>query len=1637
MKRLIRMLITTVFTLAVFVTASFAWFTNSEFVEPNISGYSVAAYFGGGDGSLEKPFLIKNQRHLYNLAWLQYLGYFNKKGSGIVEDKNSNKLTQFSFSIENDINMEGWNLPPIGTNYNPFIGFINGNNHTISNLKTTNNYNDFNNRKPGTVNDTNFGNIDLPAFENASSCSTIGFIGSIGETSSMNHSECSIDIAPTFTNLVLKNTTVVTNDEKTLIGSVAGYVNGVVADIGVVDNKLTFNKSANPFEDYQRVSNYTVVGYAEEEYTTQQTRTSSYIYNPTYDYTVFNFKGMGDQSEWGGSMDMYKLYTRTKNSTNGGTTNPSYVYREIRKQVTGKNYDRFDDSTYTLIDSDTQTNTQTKYYDSNSVNGAYLKDYVSNSSELYQSITTLYKDVYTITIDGAATTGYKIHDGNGHYLGFNKSTNSFINSNESNATIWLLDSNGLYTYNDEVYSETIKYYLNGTTSLKSTLSTSSYTIWSWDDVHNTFMYTYENNEYYLKYFNGQWSVNKLYYISDGTNYLGYNNNTITNYTSQSTNALWEFLDNGTIKNANNMYLRYNNGLQLSQTATVWNNNNGSLNYNGYYIQYQNSNWVAERSKNLYITQEVNGITHYLTFDYNNGNPRIVDTTNKNNATIWNFSTNEGNPSGTITTTYNNITYYIYSNNNTLSINTTSRNWSNSGSGLNYNSYYIIYDNGWKLSNVRQFYIYQEVSGVKHYLSLNGANIVDQTNETNATRWSFSTFDANNPSGKISATSSNSTYYLYIYNGSLTTTTNSNYATSWNNGDNGIYYNYSYIHYDGNKWGFSGFYISHGTNYLSINGTSVIVGNEPSTLWYISSDNYLYTIINNTNYYIGGNRSDVATLSTSKTSFNYPANVYSNNGNLYVGETSYQNYRLNVNNNSWVFKQNSSSLSWYLQDGYLSTKLISINFEIANIPNYIENIFQISKNDVNTYNYKSKIYVEPSIYNYIPINADATSPYAVSKNNTGYIMAGGYEGESQTDIRISQFTKNQNIGWGIRGSFNSSNNWITNKIYTVGANGVGIIKDSSGSTTGTVYDNTNNNNLLFKKLKSSKETLQRTLADSGDYVYGLHFMDAKISKEHLVQPEKIKINGVEKDNYQMPEDCIDFHLKTSGIINFFSGYYYASQTNTETPTRRNDAFFSLHEILRDSNDRIIQIRHILEIYEKDGQYIYYYEDDDSSETGYYSKDTQNNIIPKTASDKNGWTLKFNYNWIEDPENSSKNNNNPIVWSTHRTCVFYFEIPVHKGEYALGSVDGKNGTYLMYLDIGANAAMVDRTKISEVTKNTTDKINYVNGIQILDGNNIYTQATSYEAGKLYYERTGSGTENDPYVYTKITVASEADFNSHSSNIWVIDIKATNSAVAYITTINSKGDVDIGRTVNTITIGSSLNSTYCGDNITLNCTMDINTVVTTINKLRLLDYNRNTKITYESKLEFVSVTANNATTNSKSYTVIDRENPNTIITNNSTTNANIEAGDYGLLTDDGETIYNQTIQGKTVPVYNSDVTMAYYGFTDSKINTTTDIIHYDYSVNTYKQNVTPKAENQTSEVVVIDITDDNTSHQVTKTLDNQLTTVVLEKAYKVGGNTITVTTTEATTVTVKTYDTKYTFVINGTTVDADHKSIEVTAS
>lgn len=133
---------------------------------------------------------------------------------------------------------------------------------------------------------------------------------------------------------------------------------------------------------------------------------------------------------------------------------------------------------------------------------------------------------------------------------------------------------------------------------------------------------------------------------------------------------------------------------------------------------------------------------------------------------------------------------------------------------------------------------------------------------------------------------------------------------------------------------------------------------------------------------------------------------------------------------------------------------------------------------------------------------------------------------------------------------------------------------------------------------------------------------------------------------MPQDCIDFNLSMRGSLNFFAGTYFPGNT----------AFFSLHRIFR-TDGEIDSIREIDKIYgnpdDTSKNYIYKYTDEASA--------------PALPS---GYVLMFDTDWIKNP-------------TMVENAVYYFEIPVNAGEYALGSVNGADGAYLMYLDIGASA------------------------------------------------------------------------------------------------------------------------------------------------------------------------------------------------------------------------------------------------------------------------------------------------------------------------------------------------------------------
>ena len=120
-----------------FVAVTFCWFSRGELLNFRKDfGSAKASYFGGGDGSREKPYEISSETHFYNFAWLQYLGYFNHAEA-------NNGRYQSYFRLADNIEMDKLNsaLPPIGTSKYPFIGNFDGRGYTVNNVTISNKLN--------------------------------------------------------------------------------------------------------------------------------------------------------------------------------------------------------------------------------------------------------------------------------------------------------------------------------------------------------------------------------------------------------------------------------------------------------------------------------------------------------------------------------------------------------------------------------------------------------------------------------------------------------------------------------------------------------------------------------------------------------------------------------------------------------------------------------------------------------------------------------------------------------------------------------------------------------------------------------------------------------------------------------------------------------------------------------------------------------------------------------------------------------------------------------------------------------------------------------------------------------------------------------------------------------------------------------------------------------------------------------------------------------------------------------------------------------------------------------------------------------------------------------------------------------
>lgn len=239
MKRILILILNICLCIIVGTTSIYAWYTN-YFIKPtdDINLSSNSAYFDSGDGTEGTPYIIKEPRHLYNLAWLQDLGFFDDK--------------VYYFKLDSDIDMSSiGKIPPIGidgkgvgtkgdtTNENKhhFIGNFNGNNKTIKNLKIS-----------------NFGFTTYPEMASKSNGDfDNGFVfgnnfGLFGHFSAkVNSGETSTK--SNITNLKISNVTVDVSQNSTT-GMVAGYVNGPISNVGVATPKLSFASGVSVESDY-------------------------------------------------------------------------------------------------------------------------------------------------------------------------------------------------------------------------------------------------------------------------------------------------------------------------------------------------------------------------------------------------------------------------------------------------------------------------------------------------------------------------------------------------------------------------------------------------------------------------------------------------------------------------------------------------------------------------------------------------------------------------------------------------------------------------------------------------------------------------------------------------------------------------------------------------------------------------------------------------------------------------------------------------------------------------------------------------------------------------------------------------------------------------------------------------------------------------------------------------------------------------------------------------------------------------------------------------------------------------------------------------------------------------------------------
>ncbi len=441
-KNLINTVIVCIMAAILFSVMTFCWLadTGNTFVM-NFNSSTASAYFAGGNGSKNEPYKISTPVHMYNFAWLQYLGYFNLK------DNFNNGRAQSFFELTDNIDMSSIAIPPIGTREYPFIGYFNGNGKTVYNVTVSNSEADFT-RRPSTAQFRN--NVLTMADSKFTNVDIVGLFGVTGDFNSFiansyekkdattgkkktvlvdgekkeietiykdgTTSNKLVELPAEGTNIAenevyysgmnvnsmyIDKITVKSVSPKTLVGLAAGYISSTMQDVGVYRSKVSVSSDTDG-----GVSGITTVKGTVKEY---GTTISEYSLVGDYDEENVGWTEVPTDT-WGGSIDMKTLNRRLDYMITEGTTfyNQGWFSSDLPDENNSESYN-----------TNLQFNSKEYYWKNigiNKSNVAYLFD--GTVLPLNVDKRAMYLDQESGTVkDG---NGNEIEDSDGNKLSYEK-----------------------------------------------------------------------------------------------------------------------------------------------------------------------------------------------------------------------------------------------------------------------------------------------------------------------------------------------------------------------------------------------------------------------------------------------------------------------------------------------------------------------------------------------------------------------------------------------------------------------------------------------------------------------------------------------------------------------------------------------------------------------------------------------------------------------------------------------------------------------------------------------------------------------------------------------------------------------------------------------------------------------------------------------------------------------------------------------------------------------------------------------------------------------------------------------------------------------------------------------------------------